>query len=497
MESLIADRLRWVILVALLALTACSQTKFSERETPTKETAYVWLTRYDVKTLDPAAIQDWTTGRALSYMFPSIGQLAKEIYPDAKEPKQIWIALGDHKFSNGDPVTTADVAFTLKRCLVPDVQSGVGNQFASQILGAQEFMDGKAKEVAGITIVDAKSMRIELVEPDGAYIKKLSNTALGVVNQKLVGLQPIIDHKPGYGAGYYTLEDFEVLRFWKLKHIKTGEKIKFQFVGDSATRRNLYDTGQADYAMFAPHEINVVRGHKDLSKGGPTTMVYLQLNPKTQPAFDMRVRMQMRGDLMGVDFPELLGGMVTRTQFESGYVPLGQSTAPAKPDIAEPDLSKSKDKIVFSGTASFSGGAKPPSLPLEITFAEIGMQNPAVEAIITALKQKNWKIQGRAMQSGVMLEKNAKGEIPILFTGWQPDFEGALNTIPMLFHSKSSENHSGFSDPRVDQLVEKAQAGEEPEEFMSQANAIIRLQTPIIPLYIQRDLVLTRREPPK
>ncbi len=100
------------------------------------------------------------------------------------------------------------------------------------------------------------------------------------------------------------------------------------------------------------------------------------------------------------------------------------------------------------------------------------------------------------MPSGAMLEKNAKGEIPILFTGWQPDFDGALNTIPMLFHSKSSENHSGYSNPEVDRLIDLAQQGIDTDKNIQKAYDLIERDAPGVPLYIQRDLVLQKKEPP-
>ena len=67
----------------------------------------------------------------------------------------------------------------------------------------------------------------------------------------------------------------------------------------------------------------------------------------------------------------------------------------------------------------------------------------------------------------------------------------------MLFHSKSSENHSGFNMPEVDKLIDAAQRGVNTDENIKAATSIIEGNAPCIPLYVQRDLVLMRREPPK
>jgi ABC-type oligopeptide transport system substrate-binding subunit len=457
------------ITVAML-LAGCG--KFTERPTSTP-TDYVWLTRYDVKTLDPAALQDWTSGKVLSYLYPSIGALC-EIGCD--KPSVFSLTVKPRKFTNGDPVKAEDIRFTLERCLVTEIHSSVGNQFAAQIRGSKAFSDGKAAHLEGIKITDDFHLSIILDHIDSTYIEKLNNSAFGVLNHVRVNLsKPLTDALPGYGAGNWTMESMSPGTEWTLRSKISGESLKFRFSGDSATRRNLYDAGGADYAMFAAHEVGVVKGHKDLTKGGPTTLVYLQFNPKTKPALTPEFRGHIAAVIhANVNFAKLLGDHV---------VPAKSFLDCSGPGFLLPNPPPDR-KIVSKEH-------------FEITFAEIGMQNPSVEGIVSALRRDGMDIQGRAMPSGAMLESNSKGEIPILFTGWQPDFDGPLNTIPMLFHSKSSENHSGFNNPEVDRHINFAQQGGIVKESIELVAAIVQSEVPCIPLYVQRDLVLMRREPPK
>ena len=51
--------------------------------------------------------------------------------------------------------------------------------------------------------------------------------------------------------------------------------------------------------------------------------------------------------------------------------------------------------------------------------------------------------------------------------------------------------------PEVDKLIEAAQRGEDTVKKIKAAASIIEGNAPCIPLYVQRDLVLMRREPPK
>ncbi len=459
------------LILSATFLASCGN--FSSRPGGSTAKEYVFLTRYDVKTLDPAAVQDWTTGTVLSYLYPSIGKLCEIKTEDSKN---FVLKLKKSAFTNGDPVTADDIRFTLERCLCSETLSTVGNQFSSQIRGSKNFINGSSKTVDGIEIQPDGIIEIHLDSPDQAFAEKLKNNAFGVVNHKLVEMRkPLDKYTIGNGAGNWTMDKVSPGTEWTLKKKDTDEMLKFRFSGDSANRRNLFDTGGADYAMFAAHEIGVVKGHKSLTKGGPTTLVYLQFNPKTKPELHAGVRHDMGTDIhRDLDFTKLLGDHVR----------------PAK-SFLELSGIEPPPPLVYS--MRWKTGKE----HFEITFAEIGMQNPSVEGIVTTLRKQGMDIQGRAMPSGAMLEMNAKSEIPILFTGWQPDFDGPLNTIPMLFHSKSSENHSGFNMLEVDKLIEAAQRGEDTAKNIKAAASIIEGNAPCIPLYVQRDLVLMRREPPK
>ena len=462
-----------VSILFAFALTGCG--KFSDHATAGVKNEYVWLTRYDVKTLDPAAVQDWTTSKVLSYLYPSIGELCDVT---TKDYKTFHLELHQATFTNGEPVSIEDVRQTIERNLWTEVRSTVGQQFASEIVGSESYPDPKNEKnrMDGIELDYPSSLKITLKDPDQAFALKLKNRAFGITNHHEVGRdRPISDYKLGYGAGNWILDSVAPGREWKLKRKDTGEIIRFAFSGDSANRRNQFDTGSADYVMFAAHEIGVVKGHKNLTSGGPTTLVYLQMNPKTKPGLNKDLRHEMGAIIHAdLDFTKLLGPHVKPT---SNFLKLS-------------DL----EPLPSSGISTNRIYSKE---HFEITFAEIGMQNPTVEAIVTALRRAGMDVQGRAMPSGAMLEANAKSELSILFTGWQPDFDGPLNTIPMLFYSKSSENHSGYKNVEVDRLIKAAQRGEDAAANIRKSWAEIERDTPCIPLYVQHDLVLMRREPPK
>ena len=75
-------------------------------------------------------------------------------------------------FSDGTDVTASDVAFTLKGFLAKDTASPRQQKYLS-IDGAQAFADGTAPDVTGIEVVDPKTLRVTLAQPDAAFLFNL------------------------------------------------------------------------------------------------------------------------------------------------------------------------------------------------------------------------------------------------------------------------------------------------------------------------------------
>ena len=76
------------------------------------------------------------------------------------------------KFSDGTDLTADDVVFTLLGHLKPDTASPRATKFMS-VAGAQEFVDGTATEVSGLEVVDPKTLKITLAEPDASFLLNL------------------------------------------------------------------------------------------------------------------------------------------------------------------------------------------------------------------------------------------------------------------------------------------------------------------------------------
>lgn len=145
-----------------------------------------------------------------------IGRLAQSwtISPDART---VTVKLRPNlKWSDGKPLTSADVAFTFGRYL-----DGKINPNASRIgavVGVDDYAAGRTKTPAGITTPDGSTVVFKLAQPDGAWINQVATLdkflpilpehVLGSVARKALAGDDFFKKWP-VGSGPYMLQEWK------------------------------------------------------------------------------------------------------------------------------------------------------------------------------------------------------------------------------------------------------------------------------------------------
>lgn len=118
-------------------------------------------------------------------------------------------------FSDGEPLTTADVEFTLMSALNPASAAYWQGRLAA-IRGASAFIDGTADTVEGIEVVDEKTITLNLENPDTAFLITLADfTGLGILPKHVLESVPAdqlindrFNLEPSVGAGPYKFVQY-------------------------------------------------------------------------------------------------------------------------------------------------------------------------------------------------------------------------------------------------------------------------------------------------
>ena len=98
--------------------------------------------------------------------------IAKQWTVSADGTEYTFSLRDDVKFSDGQPLTADDVAFTLQGILTKDVASVLVPRF-NGIKGAQAFLSGEAQSLSGVQVVDPHTLKIVLDQPNAAFLSNL------------------------------------------------------------------------------------------------------------------------------------------------------------------------------------------------------------------------------------------------------------------------------------------------------------------------------------
>lgn len=110
-------------------------------------------------------------------------------------------------FTDGEPTDAQSFKYSLERVLIPATKSPYSSLLTG-LVGASEFMNGKARSVAGIKVLDPLTIQFNLLQPDNAFLYDLTYTAFAAVPQKAV-------EKYGTNFGHHVVGNAQyILQGW-------------------------------------------------------------------------------------------------------------------------------------------------------------------------------------------------------------------------------------------------------------------------------------------
>ncbi|GEM_PF-3581344 len=179
----------------------------------------------------------------LAVAIPSISASGREM---------TFTVRADARFSNGDPVTAADVSFSLRRALVRSRGSNQGWQALSSIEGAATVHRGARKTVRGLHVLGRRSIRIRLRHPDPGFLADLALPIAAVIDRRVVARG---GHwwRRGAAAGPFAIDRLGPTTVLTPNRYYYGGRIKLREVS-----LQLASSGRA-YRLFREHRLDAVQ----------------------------------------------------------------------------------------------------------------------------------------------------------------------------------------------------------------------------------------------
>lgn len=494
-------------LVVLLWLLTCSGPAALAQEVAPKRVTdhtatYRRPLRSEPTTLDPARIADIYGRSVTQQIFDGLVQFDHTLMV-TPALAQFWRASRDGltwtftlrrgvKFHHGRELTSEDVVYSLTRLLDPRTKSAAADLF-SNIKGAAEFREGRAKQVTGLVAVDRYTVQVVLGE---SLVPFISGLAVG--HAKIVPKDLVDQLGESFGSRPVGTGPFKFTRWDRGQEILLTANPDY-FEGAPALGRvsyRIYSGKQFDaiYADFmrraledAPvpsspeyHRIIKDPAHQYI-KRPMFSLRFYGFNTRSKPLNDRRVRQALvhAMDRAAINDEFFFGRYVPAR----GILPPG--TLGFNPRLAATPHAPQRARELLA-QAGYPGGAGLP--PIEIVSS---VNEDRILREHDYLKKKletvGVRLSFRYVTDWPAFSKGlAEGRFPAFLYAWFADVPDPDNFLFKLFHSRSSRNLFAYANASVDDMLVRARNEQEAQqrvELYRQAEQLILGDAPMIPIW--------------
>lgn len=410
-------------------------------------------------------------------------------------------------FHDGSPFSAEDVAFSIER--VPNIKDSPGP------------LTVYTKEIASVTVVDPLTVRIKTVRPHALLPNDVS--VVPIVSKKAATGATSADFNSGkaaIGTGPYKLVRFvrgdriELARneqYWgKKPQVQT---LILKVLTNDATRVAALLSGDVQVIEAVPvSDIKRLTSNADVSLVQRTSTRSIFLFPDVarapspfatdkegkplaaNPLKDLRVR---RAISKAID-RELIRSRV----MEGASRPTGQfmiGSLPGYSETLKPENTDVEGAKKLLAEAGYPNGF---NLTLHGPNNRYVQDEQILQAIAQMLSHVGVGVKIEALPAAVFFPRNNRGEFSLSMWGWVPDSAEGSSPLRALVATRNKEkgfgafNSGGYSNPKLDELLEKAMAtlnDAERDKLLQQASEIAMNDLAVIPLHHQVNVWATRR----
>ncbi len=212
-------------------------------------------------------------------------------------------------FSDGEPLTSADVMFTFNRALDPRTGS-VWRGRLMAIEGAAEYDGETVTSVSGLEAPDERTFRMTLTDPDATWLLTLGDFAgFCILPEHAFGDIPPEELQeapftlnPGPGAGAFVFDEYLPDQYASMSRNDNYDppkanidRLYLTILPQSVTALSQLQSGDIDLMAVSIPDMGLVEEHPDLTLYSEPSIMLQWMIPNIQrPAFsDKRVRQAM------------------------------------------------------------------------------------------------------------------------------------------------------------------------------------------------------------
>ena len=458
----------------------------------------------DPPTLDPHLTTDATSAQIIIEVFGGLVTIDPDlkVVPDLARDWSIsedgtvytFYLRPEAVFHDGKPVTAEDVRWSLERATNPLTESPVVDQYLGDIVGVDQKLSGDATSVSGVRVVDEHTLEITIDAPKSYFLSKLTYPTGFVLDRENVESDPKRWFRRPNGTGPFQLTEYEVGETLVLTrnpsyHLGAAHLDEVSMILSGGTSMLMYENdeihlsgvGLADLDRILEPDSSL---NDQLITAPPSFSIsYIGLNVDEPPLDDPKVRQALN---LAVDKREIssivLADLVSPAD---GILP--PNFPGFNPDLKGYDFDPERARQLL---AESKYGDDLENLP-PITMTTPGSFGATVSLdmeVVLQMWKKNLGIDVNFQQTeyAIFLKDLNKRRFQMFDSGWIADYPDPENFLDILFHGGSSNNHTNYSNPTVDDLLEQARTETDESrrfDLYHQAEQMIIDDAPWVPLW--------------
>ncbi|QBD82212.1 peptide ABC transporter substrate-binding protein [Ktedonosporobacter rubrisoli] len=470
----------------------------------------------DIKTFDPAMSLDIRSIQAISMVYTGlVGQNDKlEIVDQLAQSHEVasdgvtWTfkLKPNLKFSDGTPLTSQDVVYSINRALDPALKSVRASSYLGLIKDADKFNSGKIKTLIGDSLMAPDPNTVVIVTGTKAayFLDTLSYSTSYVVEKSLVdkyGNSKFTDHlTEGGGAGPWMVGKYD--------H-NTGidfvpnpnyygpkpqmKKVVFPFYKAADTPYKDYQINRLSYALVPTAQLKEA---KALPNGQyhpvpQLDIYYFAMNYLTKPFDNIKIRqafaLALNKDLIANKVYE--GAAIPTNHIipegMPGYNPNLTGPGGVKDTKGDPEMAKK----LFQEGLKEEGLTLSTLPPITVNVSTEGSQAARNEI---AVEQQMWQsvlgvsvkindIEFSKLLDDIGTAQNSSKGLMMWYVDWIADYPDPQDWTTLLFDKGSSQNNMNYGQNNTPQaaqqqanqkLMEQADINQNQTERMQQYNQV-------------------------
>jgi oligopeptide transport system substrate-binding protein len=473
-------------LVALLSLLvillgACgggNSNTASARKAPPSQQVFIEPERgiQDLSTFDPALTFDVPSETAIQMVFTGLVSLDKNLVVRPQLASSWTVSPNgltwtfhlkpNLKFSDGTPLTSMDVAYSLDRALQPAQRSSTAPTYLGLIKDADRLVKGQIRTIIGDSVLtpDPETVVILARQKATYFLNALTYPCSYVVEKKLIDKygSKWTDHlQEGGGAGPFKVKEYTHNK--RIVFVPNPnyygpkpqlQQVIFPFYRDTDTAYKAYQAGQVDFAIVPSQQVARVRNQPEFHLIPQLWIRYYGMNYLVKPFDSINMR---RAFALALNKDELAHAIWKDVPIPTNHIiPLGMPGY--NPNLRGPDNTVSTRGNAQLARQYFQKGLQDEGLtsasqlpPITITYPS-GNQDQANE-IAAAIQM--WQnvlgvtVRGEAIDFNKMLDElsNTAGNphgLQMWAIGWVADYPDPQDWTTLQFDAGSPYNQVNY-----------------------------------------------------